>query len=331
MRLCEELKQWKLCLPNQPYMLPNMPKKRCRRRVRRKRKPPEPPEKVIVTVSDAGTRKVAVQRVVPKREKQDSRRLRTEEGEGEENGTEKNRSHNMSTQTTFHDLEFLLTDPRIQETRSRREMLPGEVIYTRNTAAQRTYRTGDTTLKVEHLSTDNIVVQIDTNTPARGRSDNGKVRGDGRENHENGRKDIECGKNEEKDEGKMNEEKDKRDKSNGKQTTFSNEAVEIITEKTESTTKVRPPSKVAKACGHRLPMVRVGGGWMEVPDYLRFHVPMHVHVENTKDGQEGNVIIRSQRPRSQLFSKKGESPSWTATLSRGTKGSASTTMRQRLV
>ncbi|XP_033739563.1 uncharacterized protein LOC117326877 [Pecten maximus] len=326
MKLCEELKQWKLHLPNQSYMLPTMPKRKSRHKVRRKRKPPDPPENVTITLNDTGSRTVVVKRAVPKREKQISRRLSVEEGG--ESGTGNGRSQNISTQTTLHDLEFLLTDPRIRETGPRGSSYPDEVTYTRQATAHRTYRTGVTTLKVEHRTTDNIVVQIDT---PRGRPDNGL------DNGQKGNKYRvrECRKEEEDEERTDKEETNRKCSNSAKRTTFADEVVNIKLEadkeKTDGTAKVRAPSKVAKACGHRLPMIRVGGGWMEVPDYLRFHVPMHVHAETTKDGQEGNLIIRSQRPRSQLFSKKGESPSWTATLSRGTKGSASTTMRQRLL
>ncbi|OWF48990.1 uncharacterized protein LOC110452340 [Mizuhopecten yessoensis] len=331
MKLCEELKQWKLFLPNQPLMLPfapSMPRRKSRSRPRRKRKPPDPPEKVTITVNDTGGRTVAVERVVPKREKQVLRRLSREEAG--ENEAANSRSQNISTQTTLQDLEFLITDPRIQETRGpRRAWLPEEVVYTRQTTAHRTYHTGDTTLNVEHRSTDNIVVQIDKHGSAR--VDNEK----GQEDKENGRRENEHGQRVEGGDTRDKEETNRKFTNNGKRITFSDETDKTMAqtdkEKTDGTTSVRAPSKVAKACGHKLPMVRVGGGWMEVPDYLRSHVPMHVHVENTKDGQEGNLIIRSQRPRSQMFSKKGESPSWTATLSRGTKGSASTTMRQRLV
>ncbi|XP_069105037.1 uncharacterized protein [Argopecten irradians] len=323
MKLCEELKQWGLFLPNQPYMLPTVPKRKSRPRVRRKRKPPEPPpEKVTITVNDAGARSVVVKRVVSKREKQVARRL-SEEGE---NDSGNHRSQNMSTQTTLHDLEFLLTDPRIQETGPRVSMFPEEVTYTRQAIGHRTYRAGDTTLKVEHRTTDNIIVQIDTpRGPNHVRNNRRKI---------DGHSDTECG-SEEESEMRKDQEKTHKTCNKIKRATFAEELVNLTPEpdkeKPDSVTKGRVPSKIAKACGHKLPMVRVGGGWMEVPDYLRFHVPMHVHTETTKDGQEGNLIIRSQRPRSQLFSKKGESPSWTATLSRGTKGSASTTMRQRLV
>lgn len=164
-----------------------MPKRKARSRSRRKRKPPVEPDKMTITLSDIGQRTVAVERMVPKRE-QVHRQLSSveEEGEGTDDGDKK--SHNMSTQTTLHDLEFLITDPLIQEAPGRgRARLPREVVYTRQTTAQRTYKTGRTTVNVEHQSVDNIVVHIDKSILANptGRTD----RSDGLQHKEDERKD----------------------------------------------------------------------------------------------------------------------------------------------
>jgi len=75
-------------------------------------------------------------------------------------------------------------------------------------------------------------------------------------------------------------------------------------------------------------MIRVGGGWMELPDYLRHHIPKHVYEKQTPN--DFNFVIRSQRPRTAMVCKQNEIPSWAATLSRATKGSAATVNKHAL-
>jgi len=76
-------------------------------------------------------------------------------------------------------------------------------------------------------------------------------------------------------------------------------------------------------------MVRVGGGWMQLCDYLHYHIPVKVYLKTAsriKKGEE-NLNIRSVRPVSATSNKIYDRPSWSY-VSKGFKGFGTTVSRE---